>query len=94
MKSSQNKKKKFVRSSQNKKKKCVTLSRIRKRKSMEPRVAAQLEAEKAYAHFIAWSKTAFYCILAFLIILAFFNFGTDGTGSQYNGEVYAPINVG
>ncbi len=25
---------------------------------MEPRVAAQLEAEKTYAEFIAWSKTA------------------------------------
>ena len=60
---------------------------------MEPRIAAQIQVEKAYAHFIAWSKTAFYCILAFLIILAFFNFGTDGTGSQYIGEVHTPMNV-
>ena len=61
---------------------------------MEPRMAAQLEAKKAYSDFIAWSKTAFYCILAFLIILAFFNFGADVTGSQCNGEAYAPMNVG
>ena len=61
---------------------------------IELRKAAHLKAEKTYAEFIAWSKTAFYWILAVLIILAFFNFGADGTGSQYNGEVYAPMNVG
>ena len=61
---------------------------------MEPRMAAQIQAEKTYAHFIAWSKTAFYWILAVLIILAFFNFGASGTGSQYNGEIYIPMNVG
>ena len=61
---------------------------------MEPRMAAQLEAKKAYSDFIAWSKTAFYWIVAVLIILAFFNFGADGTGSQYNGEIYIPMNVG
>ena len=49
-------------------------------------MAAQLQAEKIYLEFIAWSKTAFYGILAVLIILAFFSFGADGTGSQYNGE--------
>ena len=32
---------------------------------MEPRIAAQIEAEKTYSDFIAWSKTAPYCILAF-----------------------------
>ena len=57
-------------------------------------MAAKLQAEKTYLEFIAWSKTAFYGILAVLIILAFFNYGADGTGSQYNGEVYAPMNVG
>ena len=57
-------------------------------------MAAQLQAEKTYLEFTAWSKTAFYGILAVLIILAFFNYGADGTGSQYNGEVYAPMNVG
>ena len=76
----------------------ITCNRIisskRKIKSIEPRLSAQLEAKKAYAHFIAWSKTAFYWIVAVLIILAFFSFGPDGPGSQCNGEVYAPMNVG
>ena len=54
---------------------------------------AQLEAERTYAAFLGWCKTAFYWIVAILIILAWFNFGDDGTGSQYNGEVYAPINI-
>ena len=57
-------------------------------------MVAQTEAEKTYADFLAWSQTALYCILAFLIILAFFNFGADVTGSQCNGEAYAPMNVG
>ena len=61
---------------------------------MEPIIAAQIQAEKTYSDFIAWSKTAFYWILAVLIILSFFNFGADGTGSQYNGEIYIPMNVG
>ena len=61
---------------------------------MKHRAVAQLEAEKTYAEFIVWSKTALYRIVADLIVLAFFNFGTDGTGSQHNGEVYAPVNVG
>ena len=61
---------------------------------MEPMMAAQIQAEKTYSDSIAWSKIAFYWIVAVLIGLAFFNFGADGTGSQYNGEVYAPMNVG
>jgi len=33
--------------------------------------------------------------MALLVVLAYFNFGTDTeTGSQYNGEVYAPRNIG
>ena len=54
---------------------------------MEPIIAAQIQAEATYSDFIAWSKTAFYWICTVLIVLAFFNFGADGTGSQYNGEV-------
>ena len=57
-------------------------------------MAAQIQAEKIYSNFIAWSKIAFYWIVAVLIVLALFNFGADGTGSQHNGEVSAPINVG
>ena len=38
---------------------------------------------------------SFYWIMAILIILAWCNFGADTeTGSQYNGEVYAPTNIG
>ena len=60
---------------------------------MTPREAAQLEAERTFTAFMDWSKTAFYWIVAVLIVLAWFNFGDDGTGSQYNGEVYAPMNI-
>ena len=56
--------------------------------------AAQIQAEKTYSDFLAWSQTALYSTLAFLIILAFFNFGASGTGSQYNGEIYISMNVG
>ncbi len=57
-------------------------------------MAASIQAEKTDSDFIAWSNTALYCILAFLIILAFFNFDADGTGNQYNGENYELMNVG
>ena len=33
---------------------------------MEPRVAAQIQAEETYLDFIAWSKTAFLFILNLL----------------------------
>jgi len=36
-----------------------------------------------------------YIIIATLLLLASCDFGTDTkTGSQYNGEVYAPSNIG
>tara|TARA_A100001011_G_scaffold336541_1_gene366146 strand:- start:585 stop:773 length:189 start_codon:yes stop_codon:yes gene_type:complete len=60
---------------------------------MTPREAAQLEAERTFTAFMGWSKTAFYWILAIVIFLAWHNFGDDGTGSQLNGEVYAPMNI-
>ena len=61
---------------------------------MERKMAAQIQAEKTYSDFIAWSKIAFYWILAVFIVLAFFNFGADGTGNQYNFEVSVLMNVG
>jgi hypothetical protein len=62
---------------------------------MTPSEAAEIEAKKTYAAFIKYSKAAVYWILAILILLAFFNFGVDrDTGSQYNGEVYSPMNIG
>lgn len=64
-------------------------------KGVEPRYAAELEAKKTYEGFIKWVKVTFYWIMALIVILAYFNFGTDTeTGSQYNGEVYAPRNIG
>jgi len=55
---------------------------------------AEQQAEKAYEGFIKYSKAAVYWILAILVILAYFDFGADReTGSQYNGEVYAPMNL-
>jgi len=62
---------------------------------MQPREAAELEAKQTHEAFIKWVKVTFYWIMALLVILAYFNFGTDTeTGSQYNGEVYAPRNIG
>ena len=62
---------------------------------MTPREEAELEAKITHEAFIKWVKVTFYWIMALLVILAYFNFGTDTeTGSQYNGEVYAPRNIG
>ena len=62
---------------------------------MTPSEAAEIEAKKTFEGFIKWCKTSFYWIMAILIILAWCNFGVDTeTGSQYNGEVYAPMNMG
>ena len=64
-------------------------------KGMQPRKAEELEAKQTYEAFIKWVKVTFYWIMALLVVLAYFNFGTDTeTGSQYNGEVYAPRNIG
>jgi len=62
---------------------------------MTPSEEAELEAKQTYEAFIKWVKVTFYWIMALLVILAYFNFGVDNkTGSQYNGEVYAPMNIG
>ena len=56
---------------------------------------AEVEAKKTFEGFIKWSKVSFYWIMAILVILAACDFGTDTkTGSQYNGAVYAPTNIG
>ena len=62
---------------------------------MTPSEAAEIEAKKTYKGFIKYSKAAVYWILAILILLAFFDYGADTeTGSQYNGAVYEPRNIG
>tara|TARA_B100001094_G_scaffold113084_1_gene109023 strand:- start:30 stop:245 length:216 start_codon:yes stop_codon:yes gene_type:complete len=59
--------------------------------------AAQEEAERTFEAFIKYSKYGVYASLAFLLAVASCNFGVeDGaqkTGSQYNGEQYAPTNL-
>ncbi len=62
--------------------------------SKTTRQEAQAQAEKAYDQFILWSKRTVYVIIATLLLLASCNFGADGTGSGYNGEVYSPRNMG
>ena len=62
---------------------------------MTPSEAAEIEAKKTYEGFIKYSKAAVYWILAILTLLAFFDYGADTeTGSQYNGAVYEPRNIG
>ena len=63
--------------------------------TMTPSQAAEVEAKKTFEGFIKWLKVSFYWIMAILVILAWCNFGADTeTGSQYNGAVYAPKNIG
>ena len=61
------------------------------------RAAAQAQAETAYANFLLWAKRTSYFAIAFLLVVASCNFGVeDGpnkTGSGYNGEQYAPMNM-
>jgi len=60
-----------------------------------PSEAAEIEAKKTFNAFIKWSKVTLYWIIGILLVLASCDFGTDTkTGSQYNGDVYAPMNIG
>ena len=62
---------------------------------MTPSETAEIEAKKTFEGFIKWSKVSFYWIMAILLVLAACDYGTDTkTGSQYNGAVYAPSNIG
>tara|TARA_B100000927_G_C16462576_1_gene468461 strand:- start:60 stop:287 length:228 start_codon:yes stop_codon:yes gene_type:complete len=64
---------------------------------VDPRVAAQEEAEKTFEKFIVWCKRGTLYAIALLLAVASCNFGVeDGptkTGSQYNGEQYNPSNL-
>tara|TARA_B100001057_G_scaffold478113_1_gene548167 strand:- start:1043 stop:1252 length:210 start_codon:yes stop_codon:yes gene_type:complete len=64
---------------------------------LEPRVEAQIEAEKTFQQFIVWCKRGSIYIIVLLLAVASCNFGVeDGskkTGSQYNGEQYNPSNL-
>jgi len=64
-------------------------------KGKAPNELAEIEAKKTYEGFIKYSKAGVYWILAILVLLAYFDFGADTeTGSQYNGAVYEPRNLG
>ena len=73
----------------------TTTTKILTMQSSNVRQEAQAQAEKAYDLFILWSKRTVYAIIATLLLLASCDFGADTeTGSQYNGAVYAPRNMG
>ena len=62
---------------------------------MTPNEAAEIEAKKTFNAFVKWSKVTLYWIIGILLVLVSCDFGTDTkTGSQYNGAVYAPSNIG
>jgi len=66
---------------------------------MTPRESAEKEAMKTFELFILYSKRAVYVIIFFLLIVVFkcnngVETGEGATGSKYNGEVYAPTNIG
>jgi hypothetical protein len=63
--------------------------------TVTPSEAAEIEAKKTFNAFVKWSKVTLYWIIGILLVLASCDFGTDTkTGSQYNGAVYAPSNIG
>tara|TARA_R100001129_G_scaffold28123_2_gene18888 strand:- start:378 stop:563 length:186 start_codon:yes stop_codon:yes gene_type:complete len=59
---------------------------------MTPREEAQLEAEKTYKQFVDMSVRG---IIAIILVIIFVGFVSDfDSPTRYNGEVYAPMNVG
>ena len=66
---------------------------------MTPREVAELEAKRTYEQFILWTKrTVYITIFGLLVVVVGCNNGVEtgkgATGSKYNGEVYAPTNIG
>ncbi len=65
---------------------------------VDPKVAAQEEAEKTFELFIVWTKriTMYFAIFLCIVVFACNNgveTGPNKTGSQYNGEQYNPSNL-
>ena len=65
---------------------------------MDPKVAAQEEAEKTFEQFIVWTKRATMYSVIFLCVVVFacnsgVETGPNATGSKYNGEQYSPSNL-
>jgi hypothetical protein len=66
---------------------------------MTPRESAETEAKKTFEEFILWTKRVLYVSTAFLLMVVVgcnsgVETGKSATGSKYNGEVYAPTNMG
>lgn len=59
---------------------------------MTPREQAQLEAEKTYKAFVDMSvRVVIVCFISLIFIALVSDFKTP---TNYNGEAYAPMNVG
>ena len=64
------------------------------RMELDPREAAQKEAEKTFEEFILWTKRVVYAsIFGVLVVVVGCNSGVDGTQRGYNGEQYNPSNL-
>ena len=66
---------------------------------MTPSQSAEIEAKKTFELFILWSKRGTLVIILCLLFVVFkcnnvVETGEGATGSKYNGEVYAPTNMG
>tara|TARA_B100001287_G_scaffold147321_1_gene124046 strand:- start:2401 stop:2637 length:237 start_codon:yes stop_codon:yes gene_type:complete len=69
-----------------------------RRMVVDPKVAAQEEAEKTFELFMLWTKRVTAYALVFLAIVVVgcnsgVETGPNKTGSQYNGEQYNPSNL-
>ena len=65
---------------------------------MNPKEAAQIEAEKTFDQFMLWTKRTVMASALFLaVVVVGCNSGVETgpkkTGSQYNGEQYDPYNL-
>lgn len=65
---------------------------------MDPKEAAQIEAEKTYKAFILWTKritlwSAFFLAVVVVGCNSGVETGPNATGSGYNGEQYSPSNL-
>jgi len=61
---------------------------------LDPKEAAQLEAEVTFNGFIEWTKRVVYIsIFCLIVVVVGCNSGVDGTQGGYNGEQYNPSNL-
>ena len=65
---------------------------------MDPRVEAQVEAERTFEMFMMWTKRVTIASIFFLLLVVVgcnsgVETGPNATGSGYNGEQYSPSNL-